>query len=134
MVVNIIIAILLFVVGFLMYSIGMLQILIVLFCGFRMTSKLKRRFPGKISSNAIYSKYAFTIVFWSIIIAAVTFAVFHWGNDYAKIGYIVGAGFSFILSIGKWGCNADNVEDYFESNISFIAKDVYDELFSSQNS
>ena len=86
MVVNIIIAILLFVVGFLMYSIGMLQILIVLFCGFRMTSKLKRRFPGKISSNEIYYKYAFTIVYWSIIIASVTFAVFHWGNDNAKMG------------------------------------------------
>ena len=60
MVLDIVIAILLFVAGALLYTFGILRVLLILFCGVPLTRKLKGLYNGKVASGAIYLKFAYT--------------------------------------------------------------------------
>lgn len=55
-----------------------------------------------------------------------SFAVFHWGNDYAKYGYLFGIGMPFLFSLGKWGMTEPNILDFLQGAQKYIAVDTFD--------
>lgn len=128
MVWNILIGAAMWILGLLVFSYGALQILICLFCAFPMTAQINRKYPGRIDASGIYRKYVVSVVVLGVLTAAITWAVFHWGNDWAKYGYLIGVGIAFVLSLGKWGMTVNNAADYLQKNEKYIAKIVYDEL------
>lgn len=129
MVLNIIIAFVMWAVGMLLYSIGIMQILIVLFCAIPTTRKLSK--VATVDCGYIYKRCTITIVTWLLISAAVFCAVFILGNAYVKYGFAIGVGISFLFSLGKWGANEANLQDYFKTYSCAIAQQDLERLFSS---
>ena len=121
------------IMGGVFFLFGGLQILISLFCGFRFTAELNRRFRGQFNSGAIYSRYTATILLWSVVLAVVTYAVYHWLFGPAWYGYLSGAGFWFLISLGKWGINADNISDYMSGNARFMSNAMLDAFEAAVN-
>ena len=115
------------IVGIVVYSLGVLQCLICLFCGLPMTSMLGREFPGKVDIGGLRRKYILPMFFWLIISAGVTFAVFNWGNTYAKCGYLIGAGIAFVFSLGKWGMTEQNIMEFLQGAHRYIASDTFED-------
>lgn len=111
-----------FIVGAVLFVFGGLQVLLSLFFSMRFTAKLNRHFRGQFNSKVIYLKSMFTILFWGAIIAGATFAIHKWLFGYAWVGYLVGAGFCFLLSLGKLGMNESNVLDYMSVNSRHMSR------------
>ena len=72
-------------------------------------------------------KYILPMFFWLIISAGVTFAVFNWGNTYAKCGYLIGAGIAFVFSLGKWGMTEQNIMEFLQGAHRYIASDTFED-------
>ena len=128
MILDIVIAILLFVAGALLYTFGGLRILLILFCDIPLTGKLKHRYGEKIAAGALYIRAAYTCVLWLVIIAAATTAVIIWGHDYALFGYLGGFLLTFATTIGKFRIDRNNISGYLERNRKFIFADLYPTL------
>lgn len=110
---SMLIALALWVVGMLLYSIGIMQILISLFC----TIPATRRFAKerKADTTRIYKRSIGTIILWSAITAAIVWAVLTFANIYGKVGFAVGIALPFLLSLGKLGMNNSNLQDYWNA-------------------
>lgn len=129
MLLNIALCIMMWAVGMLLYSMGIMQILIALFCTIPTTRKLSQVMV--VDTGYIYKRCALTIVLWLLISVAVFCAVFMLGNAYVKYGFAIGAGISFLFSLGKWGANEANLQDYFKVySCAFAQKDL-ERMFSS---
>jgi uncharacterized protein with PQ loop repeat len=100
-------------IGNLLFSVGMLQVLITVFCAIPATIKISRE--TKIDHLAIYLRCLFTMVFWSIIsYILITLAIKHLSAP-ALNGLWTGLGFACLLSLGKWGMTEGNMEDYYRT-------------------
>ena len=130
MAINILLAAAMWFVGILLYSIGIMQILLTLFCAIPLTKRLSMIYL--VDAAGIYKRCAFTVVLWLAISAAVIFLVMYFGNIYAKCGFWVGVAISFLLSLGKWGMNKSNVADYFRAYARFYPPKVLDEIFAAK--
>lgn len=121
---NILLAILMWAVGMFLYSIGIMQIILVVFCAIPATRKLSKSYW--INTGYIYKRCVRTVILWLIISAVVIFAVFYFGNDFAKYGFLLGTGMSFLFSLGKWGMNEANMSDYFRAyGAAFSSRDLH---------
>ena len=85
MVLEVIIAILLFLAGALLYTFGILRVLLCYTSAIPLTRELKARYPGRVAAGAIYMKIAYTTVFWPIITVAATLDGIGWGLDYSLL-------------------------------------------------
>lgn len=130
MVVNILLAIGMWTVGILLYSIGIMQIILTAFCAIPLTRRFSKIYL--IDSPGIYRQCSFTIVLWTAISAVAIFLVMYFGNFYAKCGFWIGIAISFLLSFGKWGMNKSNVADYFQAYARFYPKKALDDIFGTQ--
>ena len=124
MVLEVIIAILLFLAGALLYTFGILRVLLCYTSAIPLTRELKTRYPGRVAAGAIYMKIAYTTVFWLIITVAATLAVIGWGLDYSLFGYLGGILLSFATTIGRLGRNQRNVANYLVQYERFIDKQL----------
>lgn len=124
MVLEVIIAILLFLSGALLYTFGILRVLLCYTSAIPLTRELKTRYPGRVAAGAIYMKIAYTTVFWLIIIVAATLAVIGWGLDYSLFGYLGGILLTFATTIGRLGRNQRNVANYLVQYERFIDKQL----------
>lgn len=128
MILDIGIAIALFIVGAGLFAFGGLQILTGIFCGFPLTSRLSRRYGGKIAAGAIYMKLVYTIVLWLLIIAAATFVVIWIDRDYSLFGFLGGMLFVLAFSIGRIGINDATVGAYLARFGKFIQTELREKL------
>ena len=124
MVLEVIIAILLFLAGALLYTLGILRVLLCYTSAIPLTRELKTRYPGRVAAGAIYMKIAYTTVFWLIITVAATLAVIGWGLDYSLFGYLGGILLTFATTIGRLGRNQRNVANYLVQYERFIDKQL----------
>lgn len=124
MVLEVIIAILLFLAGALLYTFGILRALLCYTSAIPLTRELKARYPGRVAAGAIYMKIAYTTVFWLIITVAATLAVIGWGLDYSLFGYLGGILLTFATTIGRLGRNQRNVANYLVQYERFIDKQL----------
>ena len=124
MVLEVIIAILLFLSGALLYTFGILRVLLCYTSAIPLTRELKTRYPGRVAAGAIYMKIAYTTVFWLIITVAATLAVIGWGLDYSLFGYLGGILLTFATTIGRLGRNQRNVANYLVQYERFIDKQL----------
>lgn len=124
MVLEVIIAILLFLAGALLYTFGILRTLLCYTSAIPLTRELKTRYPGRVAAGAIYMKIAYTTVFWLIITVAATLAVIGWGLDYSLFGYLGGILLTFATTIGRLGRNQRNVANYLVQYERFIDKQL----------
>ncbi len=124
MVLEVIIAILLFLAGALLYTFGILRVLLCYTSAIPLTRELKTRYPGRVAAGAIYMKIAYTTVFWLIITVAATLAVIGWGLDYSLFGYLGGILLTFATTIGRLGRNQRNVANYLVQYERFIDKQL----------
>ncbi len=124
MVLEVIIAILLFLSGALLYTFGILRVLLCYTSAIPLTRELKTRYPGRVAAGAIYMKIAYTTVFWLIITVAATLAVIGWGLDYSLFGYLGGILLTFATTIGRLGRNQRNVVNYLVQYERFIDKQL----------
>lgn len=124
MILEIVIAILLFVAGALLYTFGILRVLLCYTSVIPLTKELKTRYPGRVAAGAIYMKIAYTTVFWLIVAAAATLAVIGWGLDYSLFGYLGGILLTFATTIGRLGRNQRNVASYLVQYERFIDKQL----------
>lgn len=124
MVLEVIIAILLFLSGALLYTFGILRALLCYTSAIPLTRELKTRYPGRVAAGAIYMKIAYTTVFWLIITVAATLAVIGWGLDYSLFGYLGGILLTFATTIGRLGRNQRNVANYLVQYERFIDKQL----------
>lgn len=128
MILDIVAAILLFVVGALLYTFGGLRILLTVFCDIPLTRKLKCLYGDKIAAGAFYIKAAYTCALWIAIIAAATVAVILWDHNYALFGYFGGFLLTFATTIGKFRIDNNNASGYIERNGMFIFEGLRSEL------
>ncbi len=124
MVLEVIIAILLFLAGALLYTFGILRVLLCYTSAIPLTRELETRYPGRVAAGAIYMKIAYTTVFWLIITVAATLAVIGWGLDYSLFGYLGGILLTFATTIGRLGRNQRNVANYLVQYERFIDKQL----------
>lgn len=124
MVLEVIIAILLFLAGALLYAFGILRVLLCYTSAIPLTRELKTRYPGRVAAGAIYMKIAYATVFWLIITVAATLAVIGWGLDYSLFGYLGGILLTFATTIGRLGRNQRNVANYLVQYERFIDKQL----------
>ena len=124
MVLEVIIAILLFLAGALLYTFGILRVLLCYTSAIPLTRELETRYPGRVAAGAIYMKIAYTTVFWLIITVAATLAVIGWGLDYSLFGYLGGILLTFATTIRRLGRNQRNVANYLVQYERFIDKQL----------
>lgn len=108
---NILLTIGMWFVGVLLYSFGVLQILISLFCTIPATKMFsKGRF---VDTGRIYRRCSVTILTWIVIAGGIIYAVLRFCGPYARVGFFAGMAITALLSLGRVGMNADNIVDYF---------------------
>lgn len=129
MLLNILVLVAMWAVGSFLYSIGVMQILIILFCAIPLTKTLIQN-GYEVNKSGIYKRFFITIVFWLIILLGISIPVFLFGNSYVKYGYLIGLGIAFFISLGKWGRTEENISDYFSAYSRFIP----DKRLQSQDS
>lgn len=112
-------------VGYLFCTLSLLQILMTLFCSLPMTARLRK--IGAIKGKGITRIHIFTIFIHLVIGAAICIPIFLFATAPMKIGFVVGTGFIFLLSLGKVGMTPNNVEDYMKSNARHIDFDVLEQ-------
>lgn len=128
-VIDILFAIGMWIVGAYLYSYGVMQILLTLFCSIPLTIRFSKIYD--VDTPAIYSRCITTIVLWTVVTAVVIALVMAFGSIYVKFGFWAGFIISFLLSIGKWGINQPNFEDYFQAFRSFYPPKAIDEILGN---
>ena len=96
-----------------------LQILLCLFTSMPMIKLCHDEFGEDFDWKTAYKQTFLTMFVQLILLSVVVFLVFRFGNQYARIGYLVGAGISFLMSIGKWSwSNANNREEFMRGTFA----------------
>lgn len=115
MVLNIILAFAMYFAGAILYSYGIMQIILCARVSVPMITAFKR--ANAIDSSTAYKRTIGAVLIWSIISASVIFCVLRYGNVWMQAGFFVGMGFTLIQSRGKssWS-NNDNIIDFCKSN------------------
>lgn len=113
-----------FFIGALAFSLGALQILISVFFGLPLTAKLSKTFKNQFRSSAVYAKFAFTIIFWGVVLSAATYAIIELAPKMLAYGCAGGAGVCFLFSLGKWGINQNNLLDYMKTNAKYMSEEM----------
>ncbi|OUO09182.1 hypothetical protein [Flavonifractor sp. An4] len=119
-----------FFVGIFVYSIGVMQIILVLSCAIPLTKRMAQIYI--VDTKGAYKQSAMTIVIWTVVTAAVVAAVLYFCGKPAKISFFIGAGLSFLISLGKWGMSKSNVADYFQAYAKFYPKKALDDIFGTR--
>ena len=130
MLVNILLSAAMWFVGVTLYSIGIMQSILILFSAIPLTKRFSLIY--QVDTTGIYRQCAFTVTLWTLISAAVIFLVMYFGNLYAKCGFWIGFALSFLFSLGKWGINQSNIADYFQSFHKYYPQEAIDELFGME--
>lgn len=130
MFVNILLAMAMWVVGVLLYSIGTMQIILILFSAIPLTKSFSQIYP--VDTAGVYRQCAVTGLLWTVISVAAIFLVMYFGNAYAKCGFWIGFALSFLLSLGKWGINPSNIADYFQSFRKYYPQEALDDIFGTK--
>lgn len=120
MILDVIIAVVLFLGGALLYTFGLLRVLLCFTSTIPLTVELKRRYGDRVAAGAIYIKAAYTAVLWLVITGIVTYAVIAWGRDYSLFGYLGGILLTFATSIGQLGRTQRNVSNYLAKYARFL--------------
>jgi len=119
MLLNILVLVAMWAVGSFIYSIGVMQILLVMFCAVPLTKDLIKN-GYHVNKSGMYNSFSKTIIFWLVIILGISIPIFLFGNLYVKCGYLIGIGVAFLISLGKWGRTEQNVSDFFSTYSRFI--------------
>lgn len=119
-----------FFVGIFVYSIGVMQIILVLSCAIPLTKRMAQIYI--VDTKGAYKQSAMTIVIWTVVTAAVVAAVLYFCGKPAKISFFIGVGLSFLISLGKWGMRKSNVADYFQAYAKFYPKKALDDIFGTR--
>ena len=117
-----IIAAVFWILGLVIGSMGLLQIMIILFFSIPYTKKLSC-FGLIKSTSIIYKANLITISIWIIIIGGVSTLVFLYTSKVSLITYLVGIGIAILMGLSKTGTNDNNVQDYFTTNYRSINLD-----------
>lgn len=101
-------------VGGLVCSYSLLQILIILFFGIPITLKLNRQGLLK-KHNKILKNYLFSLLILLLIFFGILYIVYNLFNV-AMSGFIFGVLWALFLGLGKIGKNVNNTTDYLQLN------------------
>ena len=128
MIVDIIIAIALFVVGALLYTFGLMPVLLGFFTDLPLARRLKKLYGGRVAYGAMVIKAVCRAAFWLIVLAAATIAVIYWGGDYALFGWLGGIVLTLATTIGRLGVNQRNAVSFFVKNEKYMDKELSEAL------
>lgn len=107
-----------FFAGVFLYSIGIMQIMLVLSCAIPVTRKMSKETP--MDTKKIYAKCAFTVFLWGALSAGCFFLAETYAAQAGQVGFYVGIGISFLVSLGQLGPNDNNLKDYFSAYGKYI--------------
>lgn len=127
---QIIIAIVMYACGSLLFSFGIMQIILVLTCAIPATKNFCRYGPA--DTKTIYRKCAFTIVLWLVISALAIGAVIYFGGYIIRFGFFFGIAISFLFSIRKWGMTTDNIQDYIRAYGVYYSRAAIESIVSGE--
>ena len=119
------------VIGVYVFSFGVAQILIVLFCAVPLTNRLRK--IGAINFKNATLQSLGTVIFWLVLLAFVDYLVFKFGNTAFIYGALSGIITGLLLGIKQLGINQNNISDYHNSygrHIKFSA--LFTESYMSQ--
>ena len=115
MILDVIIAIALFVAGALLYTFCLMPVLLGFFTDVPTAKKLKARYGGRVAYGAILMKTIYRAVLWAVI---------HWGGDYALFGWLGGVVLTLATTIGRLGANQRSVANFLVRYEKFMDKDL----------
>lgn len=116
---TLIIACIFWLLGGVIGSFGVIQLMIVLFFGIPFTNKLKKL--GLITNaRTIYKKSIITIAILTIEVGGVSILVYIYASQLSLIFYLIGICITFILGFRQTGTNDNNLQDYFKKNYRLI--------------
>jgi len=110
------------VLGLVIGSMGLLQIMILLCFSIPYTKRLSS-FGLIKNTSTIYKANIATLSIWIIIIGGVSVLVSLYASHISLIFYLIGIGITFFMGLGKIGSNDNNVQDYFTTNYRSINLD-----------
>ena len=114
-------------VGLIIGSLGIIQVLIIITFGIPFTLKLQR-FDILHVPNPIIKGYTASIAFWVAIITLSFILVRKFMPGLPFTGFCIGAAMPILLGLGKIGKNANNNQDYLSSNDRYIDKEKLSQL------
>ena len=116
-----------FLVGILLYAIGVMQIILTISCAIPMTKRMSYIYD--IDIKGANKQSALTIIIWSVITAIVVFSVIYFGSFNVKAGFFAGIGVAFLFSTREFGMNNANIGDYFNTYSKFYPEKALEEIF-----
>lgn len=107
-----IIAGLFWILGVFIGSMGLIQMMMILFFSIPFTRQLHRL--GLITNTGIIYKMNMTaLAIWTLIIGGVSTLAYLYASHLSFKLYLIGIGVTFLMGMGKTGTNDNNVQDYF---------------------
>lgn len=101
------------IVGIFVYSMFTLQVILTFTVTIPLSNRCSKLLGEKFNHGLAIKMAMMTVVFQIIIHAIAAVLLFKFGNDYAKIGFAVGFGISFLFSLGKLSYrNPGNMQDF----------------------
>ena len=103
-----------FFVGLMVASFTIIPVLIILFFGIPLTTKLEKKGLLK-KGNGIKRGYMLNIIAFPIVYYGIYWTISHF-FPVGTVGFLVGTASSLFFGLGQLGTNKNNVSDYFEVN------------------
>lgn len=113
MVINVLLFLVMWAIGFVVFSFSMLQVLLVITAALPATHRFTAVFQA--NKKAIYVSCLRTIILHTVVSGAVCFLVYWFGSTYIKYGFSFGLGIAFLFSLGQLGLNKNNLDDYVDA-------------------
>lgn len=114
-----------FILGLIICSFSLLQVLICIFFGIPITIKLTRE-GVLVRPNPIVKRYFLSIFILLTIFVTMTTLFYLYSPEFIFNGYVVGVVITLILAIGKFGKNQNNIDDFIETNSRYFNKNRQD--------
>lgn len=131
MLLQIIISVILFVIGFCISSFGICQILTVVRVGIHMVNKLCE--AGVTAGiNTMKKLYRSTIVFWAVVLVASIALIVLFATKIEMYAFFGGLLIAFLIGVGQTGINSANSEDFintYEKYSSNVSEDENNKIF-----
>jgi hypothetical protein len=125
---NTIIVFIFLIIGFLAFTFTMLSTLICLFFGIPVTNKLNKA-GFLVKNNPIIRRYWGSISLLTATFLLISGLSYVFGPRGALTAYVIGAIFSFIISVGKMGGNSNNMQDYIDTQSMYFSKSIEETIY-----
>lgn len=120
---EILLSFLFWVIGIVIGSFGIVQMLIIIRVGLPLTVKYARQ--GIINDpNRIVKMYLGSLIVLGIIVIGIWLLIRNFASQNSYYAFLVGIGMMFLAGLFKSGANKANISDYYESNKAYFITDI----------